>query len=149
MIKELSHMSKAQIKGKKERFHDSYAQEIADDGANRDNNGAIDHDVYNNLTPQFREIVKMSQEEDFKKRIDKSIMHSYFLNQFDDDLSIFVKKFNLDKKTLGPWFKADMLKIMTSADNETEFIKTQIKQIRRKYSKYKKLSPLAKFVLSG
>lgn len=79
------------------------------------------------MTPQFREIVRRSQEEDFHKRLDKSIMHSYFLNKFNDDLAIFVKKFNLDKKTLGPWFKADLLDMIVTDDHEDQFIKKQVK----------------------
>lgn len=78
------------------------------------------------MTPEFVEIVKMSQEHEFKNRIDKSIMHSYFLNQFNNDFSLFVKKFNIEEGTLGPWVKNDVFKMLSNMDKDDKFIDKEI-----------------------
>ena len=63
------------------------------------------------------------EQNNFENRLDKSIMRSYFINTFKEDLMGFVNKFNLDKKTLGPWFTPKFLESFLDEDAEDEFFR--------------------------
>lgn len=60
-------------------------------------------------------------------------MHSYFQNKFDDDLRFFVHKYNLDKRNLGPWFKAEPVDLLDEQTTETKAAK-EIKKIKKKHA---------------
>lgn len=89
--------------GQRESFHDQYQQ-----GNDPKNGKDPNNDVYKNLTPQFRMIFSklFMEQNNFENRLDRSIMKSFFLNTFNQDLMVFINKFNIDKTTLGPWFTA-------------------------------------------
>ena len=39
----------------------------------------------------------------YKDRTEKTIMKSYFMNTFDKEMNVFMDKYNLEKRFMGPW----------------------------------------------
>ena len=45
------------------------------------------------------------QENRYKTRRDNSIIKSFFMHTFEDEFKLFISKYNLDKRALGPWLQ--------------------------------------------